>query len=128
MIIKLMNQMHESTEIPGQEFHMIRDLFGLSTNFSRDEVTLELLTSALNRISHMRQYQPNKYTGVVCQFRCLLEKFDHVEDTSSLQDKWSTLFEGKYITKSGEGSHATMLQSPYVENIATELEMVIKSL
>ncbi|KAK9763191.1 hypothetical protein K7432_010368 [Basidiobolus ranarum] len=129
MIIKLMNQMHESTEIPGQEFHMIRDLFGLSNNFSRDdEVTLELLTSALNRISHMRQYQPDKYTGTVCQFRCLLDKFDYVEDTSSLQDKWSTLFEGKYITKSVKGSHATMLQSPYIENIATELEMFIESL
>ncbi|KAK9765158.1 hypothetical protein K7432_006735 [Basidiobolus ranarum] len=129
MIVKLMNQMHESTEYLDQEFHIVRDLFGLSSNISRDdEVTLELLTSALNRISHMRQYQPDMYSGVVYQIRSLQDKLDYFEDTSSLQEKWATLVEGKYISKSVEGSHASMMQAPYVENTASELEMFIGSL
>ncbi|ORY02001.1 amino acid adenylation [Basidiobolus meristosporus CBS 931.73] len=132
MITTLMNQMQESTEIVSEELIMVRDLFGLSTNMTRDdEVTLELLTSALKRINHMQEYLPDPYEGTVYQFRSSDVQVYDPEDTervSSQARQWSEFVNGEYITETVAGTHFTIMQSPYVETIATKLEPIVRGL
>ncbi|KAK9761232.1 hypothetical protein K7432_014021 [Basidiobolus ranarum] len=127
MITNLMNQMQESTEIFTEEIHIIRDMFGLGNSISRDdEVTLELLTNALNRISQMREYTPDHYSGIVCQIQSSQSKLQ--ANPRQVVQRWEHFMRGKDITELVDGSHFSMMQSPYVETVANKLEQLIESI